>query len=190
MASVVSICNRALQKLGANRIQAISDDTKSAKACNTVYEPVRDSLLRAHAWGFSIARASLAAESPAPTWGRANSFPLPADCLRILPPYPEDNYSTIDRVIEGRKILTDESSPLYLRYVKKVTDPSEMDAIFCELLSTRMAFEMCEELTQSNSKKEALRTDVKEILGEARRINAFENPSGDLPEDDWITARQ
>lgn len=189
MASEVGIANRALQKLGATRITSLSDASTSARACNACYETLRDAALRRHPWNFAVARAELAADATAPTWGRANAFQLPSDFLRLLPPYPEDNVNTLDWQIEGRKIYTDDSAPLYVRYIAQVTDPNTMDILFRELLASTMAVEMCEELTQSNTKKAALRDEIKEIIAEAKRTNAIENVSAATPEDTWLTAR-
>lgn len=189
-ATVVGICNRALQKLGASRVEALTEDSKNARACNACYEPLRDSLLRTYRFKFSILRATLAADAVAPTWGRSNSFQLPTDFLAIAPRYEEDNASRSDWEFEGQKILTNDDAPLYLRYVTQISDPTVMDALFRELLSTTMALEMCEELTQSNSKKESLRNDRNEILAAARRAGSMETQPSTSPDDDWITARQ
>ena len=190
MASEVDIANRALQKIGAKRIVSLTEDTVNGRAVNLAYEILRDAELRAHTWNFSIERASLAADSSTPDWGRSNSFTLPSDFLRLLPPYPEDNSNQTDWQIEGRKILTNDSAPLYIRYVKIVTDPNDMDALFREALSARIAAEICEELTQSNSKKTEMKDDYKLAIREARRVNAIENVSAETPEDTWISERQ
>jgi len=189
MASEVSIANRALQKLGANRITSLTDSSTNARAANACYEILRDAELRRHTWNFAIKREALAADGTAPSWGRTNAFELPADFLRLLPPYPEDNFNNLDWQIEGRKIYTDDAAPLYVRYVAQVTDPNLMDALFRELLATRMAYEMCEELTQSNTKRDLLYRDIKDIVVEAKRTNAIENVSAETPTDTWITAR-
>ena len=63
MASEVDIANRALQKLGAESIVSLTQDSENARACNLCYEPIRDAELRAHPWNFAIKRASLAADS-------------------------------------------------------------------------------------------------------------------------------
>jgi hypothetical protein len=189
MASEVEICNRALQKLGAKRITSLNQDSVNARACNVAYEPVRDKLLRSHNWNFSISRAELAADSSAPSWGRANSFPLPSDYVRLAPKYPEDITNNLDWVIEGKSILTDDSAPIQIRYISQVTDPNQMDPLFREALSALLAFEICEEVTQSSSKKEALRQDLKETMGEAKKANAFEVVPALPPEDTYITCR-
>lgn len=190
MASEVGICNRALQKLGAKRITSLTEDTANARSCNVAYESIRDAELRAHPWVFSIERAELAADSSTPAWGRANSFQLPSDFLMIANDYPESNDNAKDWVIEGQKILTNDSDPLYIRYVKRVTDTAVMDALFVEALSARLALELCEEITQSNSKKESLRADYDLAIKTARKRNAFSNVSAVPPDDEWITVRR
>jgi hypothetical protein len=189
MASEVEICNRALQKLGAKRIVSLDDNSVNARACNVAYSLVRDRVLRSHPWNCAISRAELAADAEPPEWGRANAFQLPSDFLRLLPPYPEMNINDLDWQIEGRKILTDDSGPIYLRYIYQVTDPNEMDPLLRELISTELALELCEEITQSNTKKDALKDDVKAIVKDARRVNAFECVAQEPPEDTWITVR-
>ena len=189
MASEVEICNRALQKLGAKRITSLSEDSVNARACNVAIEPVRLAALRAHPWNFAIARASLAADATAPDWGRGASFQLPSGFLRILPDYPEDEFDTKDWQIEGQKILTDETAPLYIRYIQDISDPNLMDPIFREYYSTRLAFELCEQITQSNEKKAGLKDDMKDIVLEAKKTNAMENRPVDAPDSSWIYRR-
>lgn len=190
MASEVEICNRALQKLGAKRITSLTEDSVNARSCNVAYNVVRDAELRAHPWSFAVRRAELAADVTAPLFGKQNAFPLPSDFLRLLPPDPELNLNNIDWQIEGRSILTNDSAPLQIRYVAKITDPNTMDPTFREALSARLAWELCEELTQSNQKKGDARTDYTLAIREARRCGAIENIAAKPPEDEWVTVRQ
>jgi hypothetical protein len=189
MASEVDICNRALQKLGAKRIASLSDDSVNARACNAAYEMIRDAELRRHPWNFAISRAELPADATEPDWGRANAFTLPADFLRLLPSYPEDNSLDTDWQIEGQKILTDDSAPLYLRYIARTADTSVYDPLFVDAIACKIAFELCEELTQSNAKKDGLRADYDDAIKQAKRTNAIENVAAQPPEDSWITVR-
>lgn len=188
-ASEVQICNRALQLLGATRITSLLQDSVNARACSTAYESIRDAELRAHRWNFAIARASLAADSVAPTWGRANSYQLPADFLKLIPLYPEDEFQTKDWVIEGQKIVTDDGAPLYIRYIKKVTDPAIMDPIFREAVSAAMAMALCEELTQSNTKIQNVSQFYKERIALARKSNGIEVVPAMPAADTWETSR-
>ncbi len=190
MASKVEICNRALQKLGAKRIVSLDDDSVTARACNVAFEPVKLAELRDHSWSFAIKRQSLPADSPAPDFGPQNSFTLPTDFLRLVPPDPQYNMDNLDWVIEGRKIFTNDSAPLLIRFVSDVTDPNLMDALFRESLSSRLALELCEQLTQSNTKKADIKAEYKENISEARRTNAIERPAILPPDDSWITVRR
>ena len=66
MASVVDICNSALNLLGASTISALTDDNKNARLCNQRYEPVRNRVFRSHAWNCLHKRIQLAQNSTAP----------------------------------------------------------------------------------------------------------------------------
>ena len=189
MASDVEICNRALQKVGAKRISSLTENSVSARACNAAYEPVKKALLEKHEWGFSIKRDALAADASAPSWGRENAFQVPADFIRLCHNYPEDVVNTDDLIVEGQKIYTDLDAPLYIRYVSDITDPNEMHPLFRELFATELALELCEQLTQSNTKKESLKDDQERIIKEAKRSNAIQKPAQTPPEDSWVTCR-
>lgn len=188
MASETSIANRALQKLGASRINNLSENSVNGRACNACYATLRDAELRAHPWSFAIKRIELSADAVPPEFGKSNSYTLPSDCLFVR----ESDYNSVhkDWLIEGRKILTDESAPLPLRYNKKVEDVNEMDPLFHEVLACKMALEMCEEITQSNSKKSELKDDYRLAVNAAKKANAIERISQQPPEDEWVTVRR
>lgn len=190
MASDVSICNRGLQKLGAGRIVSLTENSTNARECAACYEELRDAELRAHTWGFAIKRVQLAADTSAPVFGPANSFTLPADFLRLLPVDPEDLTNSEDWRIEGRKLLTNDSAPLNLRYIYQCEDANEMDALFRESLASRIAYELCEKITQSNQKKQAAANDYKRAINEAKRVNAIEKEAEESPEDTWVSVRR
>jgi hypothetical protein len=187
MASTVEICNRALQKLGASKITSLTEDSRNARACNLAYEPVKQALLREHPWSCAIKRAELAADAQAPTHTKAYRYELPSDFIGLL----EEDYPTnnSDWQIEGKMIVTDDVAPLYIRYIYDVTDPNEMDALFREALSCKLALELCEELTQSNTKLAALEALYTDIVRQAKKSNAIERTPQQPPEDPWVTVR-
>lgn len=194
MASEVEIANAALQKLGQSPITALDEGSRNSDACDLCYARLRRSEIRKHVWNFARTRTQLAASATAPLFGYANAFPLPSDFIRLLPPDPHLNHNAWDHQIEthvgAKAILTNDAAPLDIIYLADVVDPNLMDELFREALASRMAFEMCEALTQSNQKKADARTDYTAALREAKRINAFENISAEAPEDIWITARR
>jgi hypothetical protein len=187
--SVVGIWNRALQLVGAKQVAGVDDVSVSALACQACYDPIRQSELRKHGWNFAIKRAQLAAASPVPEWGRSNAFPLPSDCLKLWKTYVEYNNLDVDFEIEGRHILTNFSAPLNIRYIFDCEDTALMDSLFREALAHQMAVAMCEQLTQSNAKKQGLENAYREVIQEARKANAMEKIAQQSPDDTWITIR-
>lgn len=192
--SDVSICNLALQKLGAARITSLTEDSPQARACNACYEAMRDLELRKHRWAFAIRREALAADTTAPAFGPANYFTLPSDFLRLIEPDESENYNTLDWRIEStsdssKKIATDAAAPLNIRYIARITDPTLFDSAFDETLACRVAVQICEQVTQSNAKMESVMAQYKDAVREARRANAIEGIPAEPPTDTWITAR-
>ncbi len=185
MASDTSISNRALQKLGAARIVSLDDDTKNARACKACYEALRDSELRKHPWRFAIKRQILAPSATSPEFDFTYQFNLPAGCLKILKPQDP----CLDWQLEGRKILTNLSATLNLRFIDTITDPNLFDVNFCEMLSMMMAKEMCEEITQSTNKQASITEDYKTAKEEAKKSNAFETISIPIEESSWTLTR-
>ena len=190
MADAVSICNLALQRLGAKAISSLTEDTTAGRACNRVYAQARDSELRAHPWSFARERVQIAADSTDPAFGYDKRYALPADYLRILPTNGTNGTDIQDDwQIEGRYILTDDASPIRLVYIKKITDENTFDQMFVELLVARIAMDIAEKVTQSNTKKADAVEHYKAVQKEARRVNAFERPPQEAPVDDWVNAR-
>ena len=130
MASVVDICNGALNQLGASTILSLTEDSKNARLCNSRYTQVRDALFRTHPWNCLQTRLELAASSDSPAWGFTYAYTLPANCLRLLRVLDYDsNYK-----VEGRKILSD-ASTMKILYIARITDPNEYDELLRETLS-------------------------------------------------------
>lgn len=187
MSSQISICNRALQMLGAGTITSLSENSKTARALGVAYEPKRKGLLRKYNWNFAIRRAELAADTEAPLFGMRNRFQLPSDFRRLL----HDDTTRLERDwrVEAGFIHTNDGSPLKIRYIADVTEPGAFDPLFSELLSAEIAEAICEELTQSTTKLQAVKEIKREAMSDARRMNAFENKSLEPQLDDWISMR-
>lgn len=206
MSSPVEIANRALQKLGAKRISAFTDGSNNARAVQTCYDVLRQAELRKHRWSFAIQRFSLAAAAVPPLFGRQNAFQVPTGFLRLIDPDPDWNYagvmggtivgnntqstdSFVDYTIEGGYILTDLLAPLNVRALMDIQDCNLMDPLFREALAAVMAREMCEEITQANTKKASAIQDYKDAIAEAKKVNGIELPAQQPPLDTFITAR-
>ena len=184
--SNVSIANDALVALGADRISSLTQDTKSAKVINMVFESVRSACLRRHPWSFAVARASVAADGDQTAWGGLNRYAKPNDFVRLI----RDNESGVrlDWAIEGRYIVTRDAAPLQFKYIRNVTDPTEVDSLFAEYLSLSLAVRMCKAITGSTGQADALRQELRRVVQDARQANAFEKDAQVSLKDDWVLA--
>lgn len=199
MASSVQIANSALTKLGESRIMSLDDNVKAAREINAIFELRRNALLRAYNWNFAMKRASLPALADEPVWGYSLAYQLPSDCMRpvqvgeyyVIPGLADYIGGTDDEPfrIEGRTIVTDWSAPLNIRYIRKVTNTGEFDDLFVEALAWDIAVNVAEPLTQSTSKKESAKDDLKAAILQAIRANAIELPPQHQQDDSWIIGR-
>jgi hypothetical protein len=187
-ASNVSLANRAIQILGSSgTIESLTEDSANARTMNRVLEPRRRALLRKFRWGFAIKRKSQAADGDQTDFGGLNRFATPNDHLRLLRDVDHPDYRK-DWRIEGRFIVTSESSPLQFRYIADITDPTLWDALFFEALAHDMAHETCHEVTGSSTKKTDIKDDLDRILAEAKQIGSIEEDPTEPLTDDWVAS--
>ena len=195
--SDVGIVNLALTKLGAKTINALTDDTENARVANAIFEQVRDAELAAYPWNFAIRRDSLAASATTPAFEYDLQYPVPSDFLRLyaLYDYPvqfptEDPFFAIESdANDGLCILTNQTAPLYIRYIAKITDSSKFDPLFVQALACSIALTLCDRLTQHQGKKEQIAGEYQNWLAKARRVDAIQNPPIPYPESTWLLSR-
>lgn len=198
MASSVDIVNIALTLLGESRIMNLTDNTKPAREANAIFEYTRDALLGGFNWSFAKVRAQLPALVDVPEFGFDNKFQMPVDCLRLI--FVGDYYvgadltnyrgsDTSEFAIEGREILTNLAAPLNIRYIKKITDASQFSPNFTYALAAKLAVDLAEPLTQSETKAARAESRFMYEIRQAVRANAIELPPEKLPDDEWVLAR-
>ena len=191
MASVVDICNSALNLLGASTISALTDDSKNARLCNQRYEPIRNRIFRSHAWNCLTKRVQLAQDSAAPVIEYSYQYTLPSDCLRVLKIHTgstDSIESSIDYVVEGRKIKTNEGT-VYLVYIGLDTDPNNYDTYLQESISHQLAADIAYAITNNATLAKNYMERADERLREARFIDATENSLGTIESNEFTDAR-
>ncbi len=189
--TLLEVANRALSRLGAVRITALTDTTAPAKAVSACFPGVPDWVLRSWQWRFAINRVALTnpevAEGTDWTW----RYALPPDCFEVIP--EDSDLQDVEFVVEASGLLSDLEAPVWLRYVRQVPDPGQWDPAFAEVLSWKLALEMQPELAPEMSQF-TLRAGFESALRQARRSGAVERkPWHSLwPEDgrNWEEARR
>jgi hypothetical protein len=169
MASIVDICNSALNQLGASTILSLTEDSKNARLCNARYASVRDAVFRSHTWNCLQKRASLASDVATPSWGFEKQFTLPSDCLRLITILD----SSYDYRVEGRKIVSNLDS-MKILYVARVEDPNEYDELLKETISAALAADIAYAITSSNPVATQMYNLYQTKLKDARFVDATE----------------
>ena len=185
MASVVQICNSALNQLGASSITALTENSKNARICNERYETIRDAVYRSHPWNCLVKRVQLAQDSDTPAWGFSYQYTLPSDCLRVLQIKDYD----ADYKIEGRKLLIEQST-VYLIYLAIETDVNQLDILLRETISAALAQDMAYAITSNLQVAKLMAEKYQAKLSEARHTDASEGYNTDptlAPPDQIIT---
>lgn len=130
----------------------------------------------------------------------SNLYLLPVGFLRMAPQDPKGGawnrlgassatgYADWD--LEGPYLKTSDTPVVVFRYVADIAEVYAMDPLFCTGLACRIALEVCEELTQSDAKLQALASRYSKFMGEARIVNGIETGPTEAPEDDFIACRR
>lgn len=185
--SVIEICNRALRAIGENTITSLTDDSTRAGLCDLQYEPVRDAILRAHPWKFAIARTDLAASEASPSFGYDYAYPLPSDNIRLLSIYDSSGELIDDEeswTLESGSIVTDATAPIYIKYIKRETNPAKFDPLFDEALVARLAATIANDMSKETGTIDRQWELYSRKIAEAQFVDSTESS----PHEDYVSA--
>lgn len=186
----IDVINRAVSRLGLGRITSLTEDTKTSRAGVAAYEWVRDEVFRDHPWNCLSTRKSLPADGSDPAFGFEKAYSWPTGCLRVLEVLDGNGEpTTFPWVVEKRKILTDLSEPLPIRYIDLVEDPTVWDSMLRSAVAERLAAELALELNGNRSEREDHMIFYNRIKQRAKYADSLEQSPMDFLEDSWITLR-
>jgi len=165
--SETSICNMALARIGAKRINDIedaSDDKVEAIQCRLHYSQTRDALIRSHWWRMARARKTLSANADYVSDGEYDyAYDLPVDFIRMKKPYegltPGSEIQAYTYSLEGKQLLSNET-PMKIQYIKRVTDPPSFDPLFVEVFVLTLAIKMTMPLAGAGEEAIIMRNEL------------------------------
>lgn len=181
--SELVIYNNALNLLGVEEVASVNESSRAASVLRVAYSLTKEALLRSHFWNFSIKRVTLSPDTTPPAFGFTNSFSLPSDALVWR--FYDTNLVAKQ---EGRKLLSDASS-IQLIYVSNSVSEADFDPIFTKCLATKLAIDTCHKLTQNVALKQEIQTQFKDLLIEAKRMNAISQTPDGLIIDTFVNGR-
>jgi hypothetical protein len=189
MASVVSICNGALRRIGASTITALDQGTKNANWCNDRYAEMRDAVMEMHPWNFAVKTAKLAQLAGTPVLKFDFAYQLPADFIRSISVYDSnEGEGVVDHQLRNDTVESS-SSEVWMIYVSLVTDPNKMTPLFRETLSAYMAIEGASAIAESTTLRETMLVEFEKLLRRARSVDGMSNLPDRMPVGTWLTGR-
>ena len=166
MVAKTEIINMGLRRLGAQRIDDISDNTPRAIIMNDIYNMCRDYVLSQGQWTFAKKRVSLAREVTGPLFEWTYQYTLPSDYIQAS--YELNDY---EYKIENGKILSNDTILKFV-YIFRQTLEGQFSPSFNIALSLYLAIIGCYPITQSNALKAELKKEFEDALNEARAVDS------------------
>lgn len=153
----ISICSDALILLGAAPISSFTEGSDAAQACDRLYPDIRDALISAYVWSWSLKKIQLSRLSTAPTNEWQYAYQLPGDMLSGALAVFETNSTTERSRRYGWEIYGDQlytnMRTVYIDYQSTVSE-SKMPPYFVQLLKFALASELAIVITDQATKAE------------------------------------
>ncbi len=169
------IVNMAAAMLGSSsRVTSIEDNGNLARHARAFWHLALREALADHPWNFALARAVLNEAGSKPPFGFDRAFALPADCLRWLPPGP-DEHIYFEAVQEGDLLLTNSDAPLPVRYISltKGEPIATWPAHFATAMAAKLAQHLAEPISQSETVDSKSWDKAEAAFRRAKRIDAL-----------------
>lgn len=189
MASKITICNMALSKLRAQRIEDFppGDDSEEAILCELYWEPTVDEVLRSYPWSCALHRQSLAEVgsgdgdyllSDTEEWQYQYKLPQDPYCLRVVKLIDQP---TAPYKVEGRSLLCNLSKVAIL-YVKRAANPLYFDSLLVKAIAYRLAADLSVDIMNAPQVRQEILRLYDWQLRRAKSIDALENDTAESSE--------
>lgn len=197
--SQVEIVNSALQKCAEGRIASMDEDSRPAREANSAWNQIRQSVLRMYRWNFCKGRAVLAPSSTIPLIGFNFQFPVPADFLALIGVFEDDAFeqqytgTSTPYVMEadaaGNRMILCDDNPLYITYVRNITDTAQFDPLFDQVMSCHLALHLAYPLATSIDRIPQIEKELIMWERRAKFANAIESTPEVFESSTWIDSR-
>jgi len=176
VATELEVANMALDMLKEAPITSLEQGTSPARWMQRNFKTARNMVMTTHIWKFAMKRATLAEDPTPPEFEWERQYRKPDDCFRVLPLRVGGalNGRLIPHQVEGDFILTNAGSPLYIRYLSVVEDPTLWPPLFVEAVACKLAARAAHFITGKQSMQELAEAKFKEAMTLAASIDSSE----------------
>lgn len=196
----LAIYNSALRALGSRRIASLTENREPRRVLDDVWgadDRIVLLALEAAEWTFAKRTVEVTYNAAiTPPFGHSYGFDIPSDLVRLASIALEPTFSRplLDREYESEGgYWFANHQYLYAQYVS--TDPefgfnSDLwTQTFKDYLAWSMAYEACERITNSTSKRDRLERDMRRALSKAKGTNGMGEGVKVLRSGSWVRSR-
>jgi hypothetical protein len=194
MSAIIDICNLALSRVGAARIQSLDDNTKAARECTTILPFSRDAVLRSYDWAFARKRLDLALLDETVT-GFDYIYKYPTDCIcirkitdingamtSIVWDWNTQKYVSSGKIKYEIGVSSDLNTNVVLTntelaelvYTARVTNANLYDSLFVEALAWKLAADLAMPLLNKPEVQGAFYKNFLFAVSQAQVVSANE----------------
>lgn len=195
----LSIYNGALRRLGSRRLASLTENRKPRRVLDDVWgaDAAVKLALEKGEWNFAIRTVKMDySTSVVPEFGYKRVFSKPADFCRLATLSTSEYFTNVlvdtDYKDEAGYWLTD-NDVLYARFVSSGDDfgmdSSKWTESFKEFLEAYLAWDACEAITNSTSKRDRQERDMMKALSSAKSADGMSEGVKFLRRGSWSTAR-
>lgn len=185
----VNICNIALSWLGASLITALDDETTEAELCNSNYAFSRDVALEDRDWTFATGRDTLTPSVTDPDFGFTYAFDLPAGCLRVIKADSDPYFLTNENWKREEDTIVSNATPMYIKYIKQITDPTKFSPWFVHVCAARLAADIAIAITGSKDIRDLMEQLYEVMLVKGGAMDGLQGKRDELKALKLINAR-
>jgi hypothetical protein len=195
-AAWLKIYNRALQILGQDHLNSVTDDSiRKVKLDVALSSGLVESLLEDTGWHWAVTSAKVQVNpSLEPEWGLKNVFDKPDNMQRIDGVFA-DEYMKVplkEYKEEGAYIYSDYNE-MYIQFVSRayLSDPASWPVHFTRLVSATMARDVSRLKVFGKTAREIeeIRLIFKEAEAESKNIDVMQAPPRIISEGSWVSSR-
>ena len=192
--SAIDICNDAIARIGGKFISSIETPrTHTETLIASMYTKNRKIILRSAVWNFAKKYTSIAKTTEVLT-GFSAVYNLPNDFVRFLgidnlniSPSDTDRYMLAD----GKIYLRDASvDSIVLIYIRDIEEVAKYDALFVEVFSLRLAYNLSYSLSGKNTLSDRLLKEYQDALTDAKMIDGQEQRPIRIQRSKWMQKRR
>jgi len=186
--TAISLCSRALVKLGATSISSFNESTTEAQVAAQLYSPVLEGLLAQYPWRFALAQATLNRLSTPPTADYQYAYQLPNDVIRILSAGNGYKSSGLNYKIVQDKLYTNADNVI-ISYISRPIEES-FPSFFVTALIAKLAAEFCLPLTESTTRTDYMKNLAEEEIKAAKLADSQQSVPSCFQDFSLIEVRQ